>query len=146
LPDLKPREIFESIAKQCFQKSISTPPSKHQQQIERLIGESGSVIDSLQYLATTSLNKNVFSESIEPIAFYTVELDDYRAKRSAILRNIANDAVKSVRETGEEFLVKHLSSSDRRYIHEILEDIADIETVSQGREPNRQLVIKLVQP
>jgi len=117
-----------------------------QHQIERLIGEGGSVIDSLQYLANILLNKNLNNESQELTNFYTVELAGYRTKKLAELQNIITNAVRNVRETKIDFIIKQLSSSDRRYIHQILEEVADIETISEGREPNRQLVVKLVQP
>jgi spoIIIJ-associated protein len=57
---------------------------------------------------------------------------------------LAEQAVQQVRETQTEFVIKQLSSADRRYIHQLLEEFPDIETHSQGREPNRHLIVKLV--
>ncbi|PZU99745.1 MAG: RNA-binding protein [Pseudanabaena sp.] len=122
------------------------PSQLQQQQIDRLLGHDGSVIDALQYLATLSLNKNFYSDSQDLINFYTIDLNGYRSEKLARLQDMADNAVKNVRETKAEFVIKHLSSSDRRHIHQILEDVADVETVSQGKEPNRHLIVKLVQP
>jgi spoIIIJ-associated protein len=118
-----------------------------EQQIQRLIGNDGLVLDSLQYLATVLLNRHLQSETteIEGHNFYTVELNGYRTKRLADLQSLADQAIAQVRETQAEFVIKQLSSADRRHIHQLLEEFSDIETHSQGREPNRHLIVKLVQ-
>ena len=117
------------------------------QQIQRLIGKDGIVLDSLQYLSSILLNRHLPSDKLETENrnFYTVELNGYRSNRIANLQSLAENAVKQVRETQTEFVIKQLSSADRRHIHQLLEDFPDIETHSQGREPNRHLIVKLVQ-
>ncbi|WP_103669626.1 R3H domain-containing nucleic acid-binding protein [Pseudanabaena sp. BC1403] len=117
------------------------------QQIQRLIGKDGIVLDSLQYLSSILLNRHLPSDKLETENrnFYTVELNGYRSNRIADLQSLAENAVKQVRETQTEFVIKQLSSADRRHIHQLLEDFPDIETHSQGREPNRHLIVKLVQ-
>ena len=117
------------------------------QQIERLIGQDGLVIDSLQYLVNSFFNRHLSLETNnqENYNFYTVELNGYRVKRLADLNSLAETAVQQVRETQSEFVIKQLSSADRRYIHQLLENFSDIKTHSQGREPNRYLIVKLVE-
>jgi spoIIIJ-associated protein len=133
---------------------ISTD-SLQEPQIQRLIGQNGIVIDSLQYLANTLLNNHI-SVDVAPVEgdrrnyhqnhnFYTVELNGYRSEYLANLNSLAEQAVQQVRETKTEVALKQLSSADRRYIHQFLESFPDIETHSQGREPNRHLIVKLVQ-
>lgn len=118
-----------------------------EQQIKRLIGKDGIVIDSLQYLSSILLNRHLPSDNAETENrnFYTVELNGYRSNRIADLQALAENAVQQVRETQTEFVIKQLSSADRRHIHQLLEGFSDIETHSQGREPNRHLIVKLVQ-
>ena len=117
------------------------------QQIERLIGQDGLVIDSLQHLVNSFFNRHLSLETNnqENYNFYTVELNGYRVKRLADLNSLAETAVQQVRETQSEFVIKQLSSADRRYIHQLLENFSDIKTHSQGREPNRYLIVKLVE-
>jgi spoIIIJ-associated protein len=118
-----------------------------EQQIKRLIGKDGIIIDSLQYLSSILLNRHLPSDNAETENrnFYTVELNGYRSNRIADLQALAENAVLKVRETQTEFVIKQLSSADRRHIHQLLEGFSDIETHSQGREPNRHLIVKLVQ-
>lgn len=117
------------------------------QQIQRLIGQDGMVIDSLQYLASVLLNYHSSTETAAPEShdFYTVELNGYRSQRLADLQSLAEQAVQQVRETQTEFAIRNLSAADRRHIHQLLENFPDVETQSQGREPNRHLIVKLVQ-
>ena len=126
-----------------------------EQQIQRLIGQDGAVIDSLQYFANVLLNRHDHAELSDRTNhnpehnqehnFYTIELNGYRSKRLTDLQAIADQAVQQVRDTQSEFVIKQLSSADRRHIHQLLEGFPDIETHSQGREPNRHLIVKLVQ-
>lgn len=113
-----------------------------QSQIDLLIGSDGNVLDSIQYLANTTLNIGL--ESDQQGAF-TVELAGYRLRRYEELRQLAEDAANQVRQTGKEVELKSLSSAERRQVHTILKAYADLETMSQGQEPNRRLVVRLFQ-
>lgn len=108
-------------------------------QIEALLSNKGAVLDSIQYLASSILNIG----QDEQIA-YTIELDGYRDRRQQELIAIAEDAAAKVRETGEEYEIKSLSSAERRQVHSILQSSEEIETYSRGQEPDRRLVVKLV--
>jgi spoIIIJ-associated protein len=112
------------------------------EQVESLVGENGVVLDSMQYLVNSILNLGQHSET--QIA-YTIELNGYRQRRQQQLLQISQDAVEQVLQTGEEYEIKSLSSAERRQIHTILQERADLETFSRGQEPDRRLVVKLVQ-
>lgn len=112
------------------------------EQIAALTGEGGSVLDSMQYLANTILNVGVAPEEQ---GSFTIELNGYRQQRQEVLLRIAQEAAKTVRETGEEYEVKSLSSAERRQIHTMLQPETDLETFSRGQEPNRHLVVRPAQ-
>lgn len=107
-------------------------------QIEALLGNNGAVLDSIQYLASSILNIG----QDEQIA-YTIEIDGYRDRRLQELIEISDAAAARVRETGEEYEIKSLSSAERRQVHSILKTSGDIETYSRGQEPDRRLVVRL---
>lgn len=112
-------------------------------EIVSLIGPNGHVIDSIQYLANTVLNLGV--EQDQQGAF-TIDLAGYREQRYKELLDIANNAATKARETGEEVELKALSAAERRQVHTILKEHADLETYSRGQEPDRRLVVKLAAP
>lgn len=110
--------------------------------IETLTGADGTVLDSIQYLANTILN---LGQERDLQGAYTIELDGYRVRRHAQLQEMAEHAANRARETGEEFELKSLSSAERRQIHNFLKQFTDLETYSRGQEPDRRLVVRLLQ-
>lgn len=110
-------------------------------QIEILIGSGGEVLDSIQYLANTTLNLGLEADNQ---GAYTIELAGYRVRRYEELKVMAEQAAEQVRETGKEVELKSLSSAERRQVHTLLKPQVDLETTSRGQEPNRRLVISLL--
>lgn len=109
------------------------------EQVQKLTGSGGSVLDSIQYLANTILN---LGQDRDNQGAYTIELDGYRARRQAELKVMAEQAAEQVRHTGEEFEMKALSSAERRQVHTLLKEYTDLETYSHGQEPDRRLVVR----
>lgn len=109
-------------------------------QIQILIGPEGAALDAIQYLANSMLN---IGQDEEHQAAYTIELDGYRIRRQEQLRALAAHAAQKVRETGQEFEMKSLSSAERRQVHTFLKECEDLETQSRGQEPDRRLVVRL---
>jgi spoIIIJ-associated protein len=112
------------------------------EQIECLVGPDGHVLDSIQYLMNSILN---LGQSADKQGAFTVELAGYRLRRYSELKKLAEYAAEKVRETGEEFEIKALSSAERRQMHTMLKAYEDLETYSRGQEPDRRLVVRLLQ-
>jgi spoIIIJ-associated protein len=112
------------------------------QQIEHLLGDRGSSLDALQYLANTVLNLGRSQDEQQP---YTIELAGHRAKRKKELMALAAEAAEKARQTGEEFEMVALSSAERRQVHHFLKAYDGLETFSRGKEPDRRLVVRRLQ-
>ncbi len=112
------------------------------EQIQALIGEGGSVIDGIQSLANATLNRDQEPESH---IYYTIEISSYREQRLQRLREIGLKSLEQVRATGEEAEIRALSSVDRRQLHHLFKDFPDVETHSQGQDPERHLIVRLKQ-
>ena len=110
------------------------------EQKERLIGNKGESIDAIQYLANTILNLNADPEAQNS---FVIELDGYRVKRNQELATLTEEAIEQVRSTGEEAEIAGLSSAERKQIHSLLEETADLKSESRGQEPDRRLVVRL---
>ena len=109
------------------------------EQIKVLIGASGSVLDAIQYLANSVLNVN--TPEAEHVS-YTIELNNYRLRRQAEITALVRTAVQEVRFSGREVEMKSLSASERRQVHNFLQDFPDLQTFSRGKEPYRNLVVR----
>ncbi|MBD2092624.1 RNA-binding protein [Microcoleus sp. FACHB-1515] len=111
-------------------------------QVQHLTGDHGSALDAIQYLANTTLNLGRAKEEQQAI---TVELNGYRDRRLVELQSMAEAAAQQVRETGEDYELTSLSAAERRQVHTLLQAHEDLETFSQGTEPDRRLVVRRLQ-
>jgi len=107
-------------------------------QVNLLVGHEGRMLDAIQYLINSTLNLG--KEKEERTAF-TIEMSDFRINRYGELTELANQAAQEVRETSQEVVMPPISSAERRLVHTILFDEADLETFSRGQEPDRRLVV-----
>lgn len=113
------------------------------EQAQILIGDHGTVLDAIQYLANTILN---IGRTEDSQTAYTIELAGYRVQRQMELQQLADAAAQHARETGEEYELAALSSAERRQVHTYLKDAyQDLETYSRGKEPDRRLVVRLAE-
>jgi spoIIIJ-associated protein len=108
-------------------------------QIEVLTAENHKVLDALQYLVNATLNLGV--ETAEKTA-YTVELMGCREQRYLELAQMAEDVAQQVRSSGAAVEMTPLPAAERRLIHTLLSEEADLETFSRGQEPERRLVVE----
>jgi spoIIIJ-associated protein len=115
-------------------------------QITSLIGTEGATIDAIQYLANASLN---IHQEQDLQAGYLIELDGYRQRRAIELKAIADEAAERVRATKQEVVLQAMSSAERRQMHTFFDsdpNYQDLSTYSRGQEPDRRLVVKLLEP
>ncbi|AGB20328.1 RNA-binding cell elongation regulator Jag/EloR [Thermoanaerobacterium thermosaccharolyticum] len=105
-----------------------------------LIGYRGETLDSLQYLTSLVANK----KNIEGIhKRILLDAENYREKREKILINLANKIAKKVKQENRSITLEPMNANERRIIHLALQDDPDIETFSEGEEPNRRVTISL---
>ncbi len=99
------------------------------------IGKHGQTIDAIQYLA----NAVVRAEGEE----HTVVVDaaGYRARRAASLEAVANRSARQASATGSAVELDPMTPIERKIVHEALKDDPEVETQSEGSEPNRYVVV-----
>ncbi|WP_035984983.1 protein jag [Leptolyngbya sp. KIOST-1] len=130
--------VEDESGESCWLTIAAEPLSP--EQVQALIGEGGSVLDSIQYLANTTLNLGKGQDEQQA---YTIELAGYRAKRLEELKTMAAEAAERVLASGEEYEMQGLSSAERRQMHHFLAAHEGLATFSRGREPDRRLVVCL---
>lgn len=102
-----------------------------------LIGKRGATLNALQQLAQLIVNKSAKS-------FLMVKLDveNYRERRKQALELLAERMADKAIHTGKKVSFEPMPSYERKVIHNALANRVDIETYSEGTEPNRYLVIE----
>jgi|SRR5580658_6599713 spoIIIJ-associated protein len=100
------------------------------------IGRHGQTIDAVQHLA----QRIVFPEGPSSVRV-VIDANGYRERRADALRAEADDAVEEALSSGKPVELDPLPPFERRIVHEHLRDRGDVETHSEGDEPERYLII-----
>ena len=96
-----------------------------------LIGKRGATLDSLQYLVSLVVNKNVEE-------YIRVKVDTEET-----LENLAKNVASKVKRTGKTYELEPMNPYERRIIHSALQDSKYVTTYSEGEEPNRRVFVAL---
>ena len=99
------------------------------------IGKHGQTIDGIQYLANAITRAQGGSHGV------VVDAAGYRARRTATLEGIARRTAQRVSATGRRAELEPMTPVERKIVHEALKDDPEVETSSEGSEPNRYVVV-----
>jgi spoIIIJ-associated protein len=101
-----------------------------------LIGHRGQTLDAIQHVAY----RIAFRGSSER---KRVEVDaaGYRDRRAVALRAAADQAAESAIHDRRPIELEAMSPLERKVVHEHLKTRHDVETYSEGQEPERRLVV-----
>jgi len=102
-----------------------------------LIGRHGQTIDALEHLAARVAHRGVEGERKRVV----VDAAGYRARRAEALERQAEKAAGEAVRFGRPVALDAMAASERRIVHEFLRDRHDVETYSEGDEPDRHLVV-----
>jgi len=106
-----------------------------------LIGKHGATIDALQHVAMrAALRGNEERKQV------TVDASGYRERREAALQRSADRAVAEALRFGRAMELEPMRALERKVVHMYLRERAEIETHSEGDEPDRRLVVSPVRP
>lgn len=103
-----------------------------------LIGKRGQTLDSLQYLVSLVVNKDV-----ENYVRVKVDTENYRKRRKDTLENLAKNISYKVKRTKRPVSLEPMNPYERRIIHSALQNDRYVTTYSEGEEPFRYVVVVL---
>jgi spoIIIJ-associated protein len=107
-----------------------------------LIGHHGQTIDAIQHLAY----RIAFRRCGAPLRV-VVDAAGYRERRAVALKAAADQAAETAVHDRRPVELEAMSALERKVVHEHLKSRHDVETYSQGQEPDRRLVVApLVEP
>jgi len=108
----------------------------HGEGLGLFIGRRGQTIDAVQHLA----QRIVFPEGPSSVRV-VIDADGYRERRAATLRAQADDAADEAISDGRPVELEPLPPFERRIVHEYMRERGDVDTHSEGEEPERYLII-----
>ena len=102
-----------------------------------LIGRRGETLDALQYITGLVLNKGK-----QDYRRVMLDTENYREKREEALIRLANRIAQKVSKTGRKVTLEPMNPYERRILHASLQSHPRVETISEGEEPFRRVVIR----
>ena len=101
-----------------------------------LIGRRGQTLDALQLVCYRAAFRGRTDRKR-----VTVDAARYRERRRALLEEEAVIAADRAARNAEPVRLEPMSASERRMIHEVLKERTDVETFSEGDDPERRVVV-----
>jgi len=102
-----------------------------------LIGRYGKSLDALQFLVASIVNKKIGFRY--PIV---IDIEGYRNRRRQKLESLAKASAARCIRSRSDVRLRTMTPYERRIIHIILRNERRVITKSEGKEPNRFVVIK----
>ena len=102
-----------------------------------LIGKRGQTLNALQQLTQLVLNK-----SSKSYLQARLDVENYRERRQQALEILADRMADKAIRTGKRVQLEPMPNSERKIIHNQLANRIDIETYSEGKDPNRYIIIE----
>jgi len=100
------------------------------------IGRHGQTIDAVQHLAY-----KIAARTSTPPPKVEVDAAGYRERRRQALERQADQAAGDAVRSRRPVALDAMSATERKVVHEYLKDREDVETYSEGTEPDRHLVV-----
>jgi spoIIIJ-associated protein len=104
-----------------------------------LIGKHGATIDALQHIAFRAAFRG---EEIRKQV--VVDAAGYRERREGALHRMADRAAAEALQYGRPVELEPMRATERKIVHTYLSERSDVETHSEGDEPDRRLVVSPV--
>ena len=105
-----------------------------------LIGKHGATIDALQHLAfRAAFRGDALRKQV------TVDAAGYRERREGALHRMADRAAAEALRYGRPVELEPMRATERKIVHTYLGERSDVETHSEGDEPDRRLVVSPVE-
>ena len=101
-----------------------------------LIGKHGATIDALQHLALRAAFQGKPDQRR-----VVVDAAGYRDRREAALHRAADRAVTEALDFGRAVELEPMRPAERKVVHLYLRERSEVETHSEGDEPERRLVV-----
>jgi spoIIIJ-associated protein len=99
------------------------------------IGKHGQTIDAVQYLANAITRAEGGQHEV------IVDAAGYRGRRTATLEKLARRTAQRASATRRRVALDPMTPVERKIVHESLKDDPEVETASEGSEPNRFVVV-----
>jgi spoIIIJ-associated protein len=103
-----------------------------------LIGPKGQTLQAVQELSRSMLQRQLPGETHARIR---IDVGGYRQRRREALERFARQIAEDVRTSGVQKALEPMSPPDRKVVHDTVNDIDGVRTMSEGEDSRRRVVI-----
>ena len=103
-----------------------------------LVGPRGATLQAIEELVRTVVQRRTEGRGTR----INVDVGGYRAKRRAALARFAEELADKVRESGRDQALEPMPAADRKVVHDTIAALDGVDTISEGEEPNRRVVVR----
>ncbi|GAA3534842.1 single-stranded DNA-binding protein [Amycolatopsis ultiminotia] len=104
--------------------------------LEKLVGQRGTVLESLQELTRLAVQQETGSRSR-----LMLDIAGWRSDRREELRELGRSTAESVRSNGERVRLQPMSPFERKVVHDAVATVEGVTSESEGEDPKRRVVI-----
>jgi spoIIIJ-associated protein len=103
-----------------------------------LIGPKGQTLQAVQELSRSMLQRQLPGETHARIR---IDVSGYRQRRREALERFVQQIAEEVRSSGVQKALEPMSPPDRKVVHDTVNEIEGVHTVSEGEDTRRRVVI-----
>ena len=102
-----------------------------------LIGPKGTTLNAIQEVTRTVVQRQTGGRNGRIL----VDVAGYREKRKEALSRFTRDVAEQVKESGQRKVLEPMSPADRKVVHDTVNEIDGVHTMSEGEDTRRRVVI-----
>jgi spoIIIJ-associated protein len=103
-----------------------------------LVGPKGNTLMAIQELSRTVVHRRVPGTAAGRVR---LDVAGYRQRRREALERFTQQVAEQVKESGVQKALEPMNPADRKVVHDTVNDIDGVSTISEGEEPRRRVVI-----
>jgi spoIIIJ-associated protein len=103
-----------------------------------LIGPKGQTLQAIQELSRSALQRQKPGESHARVR---IDVGGYRQRRKEALERFVTGVAEEVRQSGVQKALEPMSPPDRKVVHDTVNGIEGVTTISEGEDSRRRVVI-----
>ena len=110
------------------------------QDLGLLIGPKGQTLTAVHELSRTVLQRRATGRHVGRVR---IDIGGYRQRRQEALARFVQQQAEQVLAEGTARALEPMNSADRKVVHDTVNEIDGVATVSEGADPDRRVVIVL---
>ena len=109
------------------------------EEVGLLIGRRGTTLAAIEELLRVVVQRQAQGRRHSKVR---LEVGGYRRRRQDALESFARRVAEDVAATGTPKVLEPMNSADRKIVHDAIVGMPDVDTVSEGEEPRRRVVVR----